>query len=114
MPRSNRHLSIEERSQVEILKKSGLSKDPIVQHPSINFVRTTPALGRMQGVALQGGSGEWRIHSTHLRFHIPEQLGGTDRVRQDRGLSRNILRAIGKTTNRNTDVPPITDDFPLV
>ena len=44
MTRSYRHLTFEERCQVKILKKSGLSKGSIAQHSTLISVRTTPSL----------------------------------------------------------------------
>ena len=45
MTRSYHHLTFEERCQVKIPKKSGLSKGSIAQHLTLLSVRTTPSLG---------------------------------------------------------------------
>ena len=41
MPRIYRHFTFEERCQVKIPKKSGLSKGSIAQHPTLISIRTT-------------------------------------------------------------------------
>ena len=42
MPRRYRHLTFEERCQVEILKKRGLSRCSIAQHPALISDQTVP------------------------------------------------------------------------
>ena len=45
MPKRYRHLTFEERCQVEIPKKSGLSRGSIAQNPALISDRTAPSLG---------------------------------------------------------------------
>ena len=57
MPRRYRHLTFEERCQVEVPKRSGLSRGSIAQHPALISIRTA-LTGMRQGVALQIRIGE--------------------------------------------------------
>ena len=44
MPGSYRHLTFEERCQVKIPKRSGLSMGSIAQHPALISARAAPSL----------------------------------------------------------------------
>ena len=59
MPKRYCHLTFEERCQVEIPKKSGLSRGSIAQHPALISVRTVPLLG-------WGNVSHFRLESAHL------------------------------------------------
>ena len=56
MSRRYRHLIFKERCQVEIPKKSGLSRGSIVQHPELISDLTALSTGTRQGAALQIGT----------------------------------------------------------
>ena len=60
MPRRYRHLTFEERCQVEIPKKSGLSRGSIAQHPALILRSDCTLTGMRQGVALQIGIGAFK------------------------------------------------------
>ena len=63
MPRRYRHLTFEERCQVEISKKSGLSRGSIAQHPALILRSDCTLTGMRQGVAVQIGIGEMKTLS---------------------------------------------------
>ena len=65
MPRRYRHLTFEERCQVEIPKKSGLSRGSIAQHPDNSRAARYALL-----VAVSGLTGKIRISSHYIQKRL--------------------------------------------
>ena len=65
MPRRYSHLTFEERCQVEIPKKSGLSRGSIAPHSALISDRTAPSLGDEAGCR----TSDWNRRTEKMKWN---------------------------------------------